>query len=143
MASGSTSLPHYSALGIISFIPNCQSKHCRVKQVLMKPNIAQHMYTQLHLHTHTHVHACTHRDTDTCAYIHIYTNTSKHVQSFNLYNCCDRTGSFLLMMDVDTEKGGLTLNKDFYIDFGTEPDGPSLAHEIRYPGGDCSSDIWI
>jgi len=47
------------------------------------------------------------------------------------------------MMDVDTAKGGLTLNKDFFVDFGTEPDGPSLAHEIRYPGGDCSSDIWI
>lgn len=47
------------------------------------------------------------------------------------------------MMDVDTEKGGLTLNKDFYVDFGLEPDGPSLAHEIRYPGGDCTSDIWI
>ncbi|XP_065886278.1 methanethiol oxidase-like isoform X2 [Dysidea avara] len=54
-----------------------------------------------------------------------------------------KKGSFLLMMDVDTEKGGLTLNKDFLIDFGTEPDGPSLAHEIRYPGGDCTSDIWI
>ena len=20
--------------------------------------------------------------------------------------------------------------------------GPSLAHEMRYPGGDCTSDIW-
>jgi len=58
-------------------------------------------------------------------------------------NILYRNGSFLLMMDVDNEKGGLTLNKDFYVDFGTEPDGPSLAHEIRYPGGDCSSDIWI
>ena len=47
------------------------------------------------------------------------------------------------MVDVDTEKGGLTLNQDFYVDFGTEPDGPALAHEVRYPGGDCTSDIWI
>ena len=39
--------------------------------------------------------------------------------------------------------GGLTLNTDFYVDFGTEPAGPCLAHEIRYPGGDCSSDIWV
>ena len=54
-----------------------------------------------------------------------------------------RNGSFLLMVDVDTDKGGLTLNKDFYVDFGTEPDGPALAHEVRYPGGDCTSDIWI
>jgi selenium-binding protein 1 len=54
-----------------------------------------------------------------------------------------KSGSMLLMMDVDTDKGGLTLNKDFYIDFGQEPDGPALAHEIRYPGGDCTSDIWL
>lgn len=54
-----------------------------------------------------------------------------------------RNGSFLLMMDVDTDKGGLSLNNNFYIDFGMEPDGPSLAHEIRYPGGDCTSDIWV
>ena len=49
----------------------------------------------------------------------------------------------LLKVDVDTEKGGLTLDKEFGVDFGEEPDGPALAHEIRYPGGDCSSDIWI
>jgi hypothetical protein len=36
------------------------------------------------------------------------------------------------MLDVDTEKGGLTLNPDFLVDFGKEPDGPVLAHEIRY-----------
>lgn len=49
----------------------------------------------------------------------------------------------LLMVHVDTEKGGLTLDKEFVVDFGDEPDGPALAHEVRYPGGDCSSDIWI
>ena len=26
---------------------------------------------------------------------------------------------------------------------GRYPEGPSLAHEMRYPGGDCTSDIWI
>lgn len=52
-------------------------------------------------------------------------------------------GAFLVMLDVDTEKGGLTLNPDFLVDFGKEPDGPVLAHEIRYPGGDCTSDIWL
>ena len=55
----------------------------------------------------------------------------------------NRNGSLLLLVDVDTEKGGLTLNNDFYVDLGTEPDGPALAHEVRYPGGDCTSDIWI
>ena len=49
----------------------------------------------------------------------------------------------LLMVDVDTAKGGLTLNSKFSVDFGEEPDGPSLAHEVRYPGGDCTSDIWL
>lgn len=37
-----------------------------------------------------------------------------------------------MQVDVDTEKGGLTLNKDFYVDFGAEPDGPALAHEVRW-----------
>lgn len=52
-------------------------------------------------------------------------------------------GSHMLQIDVDTEKGGLKINPDFFVDFGKEPDGPSLAHEMRYPGGDCTSDIWI
>ena len=47
------------------------------------------------------------------------------------------------MIDIDTEKGGLTLNQDFLVDFGKEPDGAVMAHEVRYPGGDCSSDIWL
>ena len=46
-------------------------------------------------------------------------------------------------MDVDTEKGGLTLNDKFFVDFGAEPYGPALTHEMRYPGGDCTSDIWL
>ncbi|KAL8612332.1 Methanethiol oxidase [Nucella lapillus] len=54
-----------------------------------------------------------------------------------------RQGSVMLQIDVDTVRGGLTLNKDFLTDFGNEPYGPVLAHEIRYPGGDCTSDIWI
>ena len=56
--------------------------------------------------------------------------------------CC-RSGSFLLAVDVDTEKGGLSVNPNFFVDFGAEPEGPALAHEIRYPGGDCTSDIWL
>ncbi|XP_029436590.1 methanethiol oxidase isoform X1 [Rhinatrema bivittatum] len=52
-------------------------------------------------------------------------------------------GSLMVQIDVDTRKGGLKVNENFLLDFGKEPDGPVLAHEIRYPGGDCSSDIWI
>ncbi|KAJ1080760.1 hypothetical protein NDU88_000952 [Pleurodeles waltl] len=54
-----------------------------------------------------------------------------------------KEGAAMLQIDVDTEKGGLTINKDFLIDFGKEPSGPSLAHDMRLSGGDCSSDIWI
>ncbi len=27
--------------------------------------------------------------------------------------------------------------QDFLVDFGNEPDGPVLAHEVRYPGEHC------
>jgi selenium-binding protein 1 len=52
-------------------------------------------------------------------------------------------GSQLLQVDVNTEKGGLKLNENFLVDFFNEPYGPALAHEIRFPGGDCTSDIWV
>ena len=48
-----------------------------------------------------------------------------------------------LQVDVDNVNGGLSLNKNFGVDLGAEPDGPALAHEVRYPGGDCSSDIFL
>ncbi|KAG7543034.1 Selenium-binding protein [Arabidopsis thaliana x Arabidopsis arenosa] len=48
-------------------------------------------------------------------------------------------GSHIIQIDVDTDKGGLTINPDFFVDFGDEPDGPALAHEMRYLGGS----IWI
>jgi selenium-binding protein 1 len=54
-----------------------------------------------------------------------------------------KEGSALLQVDVDTEKGGLNVNHGFLVDFGALPGGPALAHEVRYPGGDCTSDIWI
>ena len=52
-------------------------------------------------------------------------------------------GSMMFIIDVDTKNGGMQLNNDFMVDFGDEPDGPVLAHEIRYPGGDCTSDIYV
>eukprot|EP00879_Flechtneria_rotunda_P003852 GHRR01004092.1.p1 GENE.GHRR01004092.1~~GHRR01004092.1.p1 ORF type:complete len:424 (+),score=154.35 GHRR01004092.1:332-1603(+) len=52
-------------------------------------------------------------------------------------------GSQLVLVNVDMDNGKLSLNQDFMVDFGAEPDGPVLAHECRYPGGDCSSDIWL
>jgi selenium-binding protein 1 len=53
------------------------------------------------------------------------------------------SGSYLLQIDCDTERGGLRINPAFFIDFGREPAGPARAHEMRYPGGDCTSDIWV
>lgn len=52
-------------------------------------------------------------------------------------------GSWMLQIDCDTQQGGLKLNDRFFVDFGKEPWGPARAHEIRFPGGDCTSDIWI
>ena len=40
-------------------------------------------------------------------------------------------GSQLLRVDVDIVNGGLTLDEDFLVDFGGEPGGPVLAHEVR------------
>ncbi|KAF7238373.1 Methanethiol oxidase [Varanus komodoensis] len=54
-----------------------------------------------------------------------------------------REGSVMLQVDADTTKGGLSVNPDFLVDFGKEPYGPARAHEMRYPGGDCTSDIWV
>lgn len=59
------------------------------------------------------------------------------------YPDLSETGSYMLQIDCDTEKGGLKINEKFYVDFGSEPNGPSRAHEMRYPGGDCTSDIWL
>ncbi|MBI2826442.1 MAG: selenium-binding family protein [Planctomycetia bacterium] len=52
-----------------------------------------------------------------------------------------KTGSFLLQVDCDPA-GGMNVNDRLLVDFGREPDGPARAHEMRYPGGDCTSDIW-
>ncbi|CAG2061670.1 unnamed protein product, partial [Timema podura] len=41
-------------------------------------------------------------------------------------------GSWLLKIDVNTDEGGLTLDNNFLVDFGAEPEGPALAHEMRY-----------
>ncbi|VDM36713.1 unnamed protein product [Toxocara canis] len=54
-----------------------------------------------------------------------------------------RTGSRMLQIDVNTAEGGLQLNEEFLVDFGALQGGPFYAHEMRYPNGDCTSDIWV
>ena len=66
-----------------------------------------------------------------------------HIQHHPKLLPISRNGSMMLQIDVDRENGGMTLNEEFLVDFGSEPDGPVLAHEIRYPGGDCTSDIYL
>ena len=46
-------------------------------------------------------------------------------------------------VETEVKNGGMKINSDFIIDFGKEPNGPSRCHESRYPGGDCTSDIWL
>ncbi|XP_065516495.1 methanethiol oxidase-like [Lathamus discolor] len=52
-----------------------------------------------------------------------------------------KEGSVMLQIDVDTEKGGLCVNKNFLVDFGKEPNGPCLAKDIHFPSGDSTSEI--
>ncbi len=59
------------------------------------------------------------------------------------YPAMAKEGSYLLQLDCNTDSGGLSLNEDFMVDFGKEPGGAARAHEIRFPGGDCTSDIWV
>ena len=52
-------------------------------------------------------------------------------------------GSWMVAIDCDTERGGMELNDRMLVDFGKEPWGAARAHEIRFPGGDSTSDIWV
>ena len=52
-------------------------------------------------------------------------------------------GSWMMQIDCNIEREGMKLNDEFLVDFGKEPWGPARAHEIRFPGGDCTSDIWV
>lgn len=49
--------------------------------------------------------------------------------------------SWLLKLDVG-ENGGLEVDPDFFVDFGEAPGGPARAHEVRFPGGDSTSEVF-
>jgi selenium-binding protein 1 len=51
-------------------------------------------------------------------------------------------GSVMLKADVDPRRGTMSLDGDFLVDFGDLPDGAARGHEIRWPDGDCTSDVW-
>ncbi|MGI9383071.1 MAG: selenium-binding protein SBP56-related protein, partial [Methyloligellaceae bacterium] len=74
----------------------------------------------------------------------LYVTTSLFSTWDNQFYPAMRTkGGCMLMVDCDTETGGMSINKDFFVDFSNEPNGPARCHETRYPGGDCTSDIWL
>ncbi|XP_011496759.1 PREDICTED: selenium-binding protein 1-A isoform X2 [Ceratosolen solmsi marchali] len=52
-------------------------------------------------------------------------------------------GSVMVKLNVDIKNGGMKVDQDFLIDFGSDQSDVLLAHEMRYPGGDCTSDIWL
>lgn len=51
-------------------------------------------------------------------------------------------GSLMLQLHADTEHGGLQLNEQFLVDFGQAAGGAARAHEMRFPNGDSTSDVW-
>ena len=58
------------------------------------------------------------------------------------YPAIAEQGSYMVQVDCDPA-GGMAVNERFFVDFGKEPHGPARAHEMRFPDGDCTSDIWI
>ncbi len=71
------------------------------------------------------------------------TNSLYSVWDNQFYPRMAEQGSYLLQIDCDPVAGGMRVNESFLVDFGQEPDGPARAHEIRFPNGDSTSDIWM
>jgi methanethiol oxidase len=49
--------------------------------------------------------------------------------------------SWLLRVNCGAE-GGMELDEDFFVDLSDRPGGPARAHEVRLPGGDCTTEIF-
>lgn len=71
------------------------------------------------------------------------TNSLYSAWDDQFYPNLGKNGAYLMQVDCDTQEGGLKLNDSFFVDFAKEPHGPVRSHEIRFPGGDCTSDIWV
>lgn len=73
----------------------------------------------------------------------LYATTSLYsVWDKQFYPDMVEEGSVMVLVDVDNDNHKLSINQDFLVDFGNGSE-QVLAHEIRYPGGDCTSDIWL
>jgi methanethiol oxidase len=49
--------------------------------------------------------------------------------------------SWLLRVNCDGD-GGMEIDRDFFVDFDGRPGGAARAHEVRLPGGDCTTEIF-
>ncbi len=49
--------------------------------------------------------------------------------------------SWMVKVDCDPD-GGMSIDPDFFVDFHRRPGGPARAHEVRLPGGDCTTEIF-
>jgi selenium-binding protein 1 len=49
--------------------------------------------------------------------------------------------SWLLRVNCNPD-GGMELDSDFFVDLSNRPGGPARAHEVRLPGGDCTTEIF-
>ena len=49
--------------------------------------------------------------------------------------------SWLLRIDCDPN-GGMAIDDDFFVDFHDRAAGPARTHEVRLPGGDCTTEIF-
>jgi methanethiol oxidase len=49
--------------------------------------------------------------------------------------------SWLLRIDCDSN-GGMEIDHDFFVDFHDRLGGPARTHEVRLPGGDCTTEIF-
>jgi selenium-binding protein 1 len=49
--------------------------------------------------------------------------------------------SWLLRVDCNPE-GGMEIDENFFVDLSDRAAGPARAHEVRLPGGDCTTEIF-
>ena len=70
------------------------------------------------------------------------TNSLYSTWDNQFYPAMAKQGSWLVQINCDNAAGGMTIDERMFVDFGKEPHGPVRAHEVRYPGGDCTSDIF-
>jgi len=49
--------------------------------------------------------------------------------------------SWLLRVNCNPD-GGMEVDRDFFVDFSDRPGGPARTHEVRLPGGDCTTEIF-